>query len=286
MAETKQQPIIKKVIKKGHGGHHGGAWKVAYADFVTAMMAFFMVMWLVAASPKETREVIADYFRHPGVFNTSGAAGGRKIAPVMPDPTASGPGGTYNTPPGAPQILPPLKETIVTPREALTDILRVQQKTQEDTLKQVGEHLQTRLASAPELQRLKDQVAIEITEDGLRIELLDRDGFSFFEVGSAQFRPEAGSVIRAIANEVRGLSNPIVVEGHTDSRPFASHSSRSNWELSTDRAHSARRLMETFNVQPERIAQVRGYADRKLRYPTQPYDVRNRRVSITVLYNS
>ncbi|MGE3539111.1 MAG: flagellar motor protein MotB [Candidatus Tectimicrobiota bacterium] len=285
MAERGQQPIIKKVVKKGHGGHHGGAWKVAYADFVTAMMAFFMVMWLVASSPQETREVVADYFRNPGVFHTTGA-GGRKIAPVMPDPTASGDGGTYNTPPGASPGMPQVKEAVLSPREALVDILRVQQQSQQDTLKQVGEHLQTRLASSPELQRLKDQVAIEINDDGLRIELLDREGFSFFEVGSAQFKSEAAAVIRAIANEIRGLSNAVVVEGHTDSRPFTSKSNRSNWELSTDRAHSARRLLEAFNVQSERIAQVRGYANRKLRYPTEPYDVRNRRISFAILYNS
>ena len=178
-------------------------------------------------------------------------------------------------------ICPPAKP----PQEALADILRQQQKTQEQTFKQVGEHLRARLATLPELQRLKDQVSIEITEDGLRIELLDKEGSSFFEVGSAQFKSETIPVLRAIASEIRTLPNAVVVEGHTDSRPFAFASSRSNWELSTDRAHSARRLMENFHVPAEQIAHVRGYADRKLRYPDQPYDVRNRRISIAILYN-
>jgi len=142
------------------------------------------------------------------------------------------------------------------------------------------------LAALPELQRLKDQVAIEITEDGLRIELLDEEGLSFLEVGSAQFKSETIPVLRAIANEICTLPNAVVVEGHTDSRPFALASSRSNWELSTDRAHSARRLMESFHVPAAQIAHVRGYADRKLRYPDQPYDVRNRRISIAILYNT
>jgi chemotaxis protein MotB len=172
------------------------------------------------------------------------------------------------------------------PQEALADILRLQQKAQEQTFKQVGEHLQARLAALPELQRLKDQVSIEMTDDGLRIELLDKEGSSFFEVGSAQFKSETIPVLRAIASEIRTLPNAIVVEGHTDSRPFALASSRSNWELSTDRAHSARRLMENFHVPAEQVAQVRGYADRKLRYPDQPYDVRNRRISIAILYNT
>src|SRR5712691_5131520 len=275
MAESSGQPalIIKKVVKKGHGGHHGGAWKVAYADFVTAMMALFMVLWIVGQSSKEAKEAIADYFRTPGIFTTTGA-GGRKIVPLVPDPAASGDGGTLNMPLTKP------------PQEAIADILRLQQKMQEQTLKQVGEQLRTHLAALPELQRLKDQVSIEITEDGLRIELLDKEGSSFFEVGSAQFKSETIPVLRAIASEIRTLPNAIVVEGHTDSRPFALASSRSNWELSTDRAYSARRLMENFHVPAEQVAQVRGYADRKLRYPDQPYDVRNRRISIAILYNA
>jgi len=273
MAELRSQPIIKKVVKKVHGGHHGGAWKVAYADFVTAMMALFMVLWIIGQSSKEAKEAIADYFRHPGIFTTTGA-GGRKMVPLVPDPTTSGESSSFNMPPTKP------------PQEALADILRLQQKAQEQTFKQVGEHLQARLAALPELQRLKDQVSIEITDDGLRIELLDKEGSSFFEVGSAQFKSETIPVLRAIASEIRTLPNAIVVEGHTDSRPFALASSRSNWELSTDRAHSARRLMENFHVPAEQIAHVRGYADRKLRYPDQPYDVRNRRISIAILYNT
>jgi len=273
MAELRSQstPVIKKVVKKGHGGHHGGAWKVAYADFVTAMMALFMVLWIIGQSSKEAKEAIADYFRHPGIFTTTGA-GGHKMVPIVPDPKASGESGAI--PPATP------------PPEALADILRRQQKAQEQTFRQVGEHLQARLAALPELQRLKDQVSIDITDDGLRIELLDKEGSSFFEVGSAQFKSETIPVLRAIANEIRTLPNTIVVEGHTDSRPFALASSRSNWELSTDRAHSARRLMENFQVPAQQIAHVRGYADRKLRYPDQPYDVRNRRISIAILYNT
>ena len=275
MAELRSQsvPVIKKVVKKGHGGHHGGAWKVAYADFVTAMMALFMVLWIIGQSSKEAKEAIADYFRHPGIFTTTGA-GGRKIVPIVPDPTTSGESGSFTMPPTTP------------PPEALADILRRQQKTQEQTFKQVGEHLQTRLAALPELQRLKDQVSIEIAEDGLHVELLDKEGSSFFEVGSAQFKSETIPVLRAIASEIRTLPNAVVVEGHTDSRPFALASNRSNWELSTDRAHSARRLMENFQVPAAQIAHVRGYADRQLRYPDQPYDVRNRRISITLLYNT
>jgi chemotaxis protein MotB len=275
MAESRSQaiPVVKKVVKKGHGGHHGGAWKVAYADFVTAMMALFMVLWIIGQSSKEAKEAIADYFRHPGIFTSTGASG-RTIVPIVPAPTPSGERGSFKM------------RTAKPPPEVLTDILHGQQQAQAQTFKQVGEHLQARLAALPELQRLKDQVLIDITEEGLRIELLDKEGSSFFEVGSAQFKSETVPVLRAIASEIRHLPNAVVIEGHTDSRPFALASSRSNWELSTDRAHSARRLMENFHVPAAQIAHVRGYADRKLRYPDQPYDVRNRRISIAILYNN
>src|SRR5437879_7867206 len=144
MADSRSQsiPVIKRVVKKVHGGHHGGAWKVAYADFVTAMMALFMVLWIIGQSSKEAKEAIADYFRHPGVFTTTGA-GGRKIVPIVPDLTTSGESGSFTIPPAKP------------PPEALADILRRQQKTQEQTFKQVGEHLRARLSALPELQRLK-----------------------------------------------------------------------------------------------------------------------------------
>src|SRR5438094_419744 len=132
-------------------------------------------------------------------------------------------------------------------QQALADSRRQQQETQEQAFTQVGEHLRARLATLPELQRLKDQVSIEITEDGLRIELLDKEGSSFFEVGSAQFKSETIPVLRAIVSEISNLPNPVVIEGHTDSRPFSVGSTRSNWELSTERANSARRLMERVN---------------------------------------
>src|SRR4030095_3438518 len=127
MAESRSQaiPVIKRVVKKGHGGHHGGAWKVAYADFVTAMMALFMVLWIIGQSSKEAKEAIADYFRTPGIFTTPWP-GGRKVVPLVPDPTTSGESGSFNMLPAKP------------PQEALADILRQQQKTQEQNFKQGG----------------------------------------------------------------------------------------------------------------------------------------------------
>jgi chemotaxis protein MotB len=146
--------------------------------------------------------------------------------------------------------------------------------------------LQALLASTPELARLKDQVVITSTEEGLRIDLLEKDGSSFFDVGSTRLNPSAVALLRVVSEEIRTLPNRITLEGHTDSRPYAAPSTYSNWELSTDRANSARRAIEKYGVHPERIEQVRGYAYKKLRYPENPYDIRNRRVSILIAYDA
>lgn len=258
--------VVIKKIKRGHGGHHGGAWKVAFADFVSAMMALFIVLWILGQS-KETKQAVSGYFRDPGVFQTSPSGGVSPEGGVIAAAPENGEGNAV--------------------RQDLVEFLRQQQhQAQERTLRGVGETLRTVIAAKPEFSRLKDQVEIAITDEGLRIELVEKEGSSFFEVGDAQLKSSAVSVLRAIASEVRALPNPIVMEGHTDSRPFASNSARSNWDLSTERANSARRVIEQFGVRLEQIVQIRGYADKKLRYPDNPYEVRNRRVSIVILYGA
>jgi chemotaxis protein MotB len=261
---AEQTVVVIKKSKRGHGGHHGGAWKVAFADFVSAMMVLFIVLWILGQS-KEAKQSVSGYFRDPGVFQTSPSGGvspeGGGITVVM----ESGEG--------------------VTPRADLTELLRRQQRqAQEHTLQGLGDTLRAVIAARPEFSRLKEQVEISVTDEGLRIELLEQEGSSFFEVGEAQLKSSAISVLRAIASEVHALANPIIIEGHTDSRPYASNSVHSNWELSTERANSARRVIEQAGIRPEQIVQIRGYADKQLRYPEQPYEVRNRRVSIVVLY--
>jgi chemotaxis protein MotB len=256
--------IVVKKVKKGHGGHHGGAWKVAYADFVTAMMALFMVLWLVGQS-KQTKEAIGQYFRDPGVFTTTAGS-------ILSEDTAATPG--------------PAAEASRAEVITVESLRHQQRQAQELLLTTLEKKLHALFATSPEFARLKDQVAIDITEEGLRIDFLEKDSSSFFDVGSPRLQPSAVAILRAIAAELRALSNLVIIEGHTDSRPYGSASGYSNWELSTDRANSARREMEKFGVQTERITQVRGYADKKLRYPDQPYDIRNRRVSVVVLYDT
>ena len=246
-----QQVIIVKKKGGGHGGHHGGAWKVAYADFVTAMMAFFLVMWLVNQNPN-VKAAIGAYFRDPGVFETTKGGG------VLP-------GGSEG-----------LKDSGVTPPSKPNDV-----KTAQEVLERAAEHLREALRNTPSLKSLEDRIEITVTAEGLRIELLDTAKNSFFEVGSAELLPETVQVLALISKELGTIGNAVALEGHTDTRKYAS-SNYGNWELSTDRANAARRAMEKFGLRPGQIHAVRGYADTRLRTPDEPLDARNRRISIVV----
>ncbi|HLG55928.1 MAG TPA: flagellar motor protein MotB [Vicinamibacterales bacterium] len=251
---NKGQPII--IVKKkrgGHAAHHGGAWKVAYADFVTAMMAFFLVMWLVNQQPA-VKAAVAGYFRDPGAFDSTKGGG------ILP-------GGAEG-----------LKESGVTPvsKPMPNDV-----KTAKETLEKAAEHMREALKKIPSLKALEDRIEITVTDEGLRIELLETAKDSFFAVGSADLLPETVQILVVISKELGGLGNAVALEGHTDSRKYAA-SSYANWELSTDRANSARRAMERFGLQEGQIDAVRGYADTRLRTPDMPLDARNRRISIVV----
>jgi chemotaxis protein MotB len=250
---SKGQPVII-VKKRGHGnhGHHGGAWKVAYADFVTAMMAFFLVMWLVGQSP-QVKAAVAGYFRDPGVFDTTRGGG------VLP-------GGAEG-----------LKETGVTPVNVPDSVQQAR-----EVLERAAENLRQALQKVPALKALEDRIEITVTAEGLRIELLENARNSFFAVGSAQLLPETVELLGVIAKELSTLGNAIALEGHTDSRAYTSPNGYTNWELSTDRANAARRAMETRGLRARQIDAVRGFADTRPRYPDDPLDPRNRRISIVV----
>lgn len=246
--------IIKK--KSGHhGGHHGGAWKVAYADFVTAMMAFFLVMWLVTQS-QEVKSSVAGYFREPGVFDYEKSTG------LLP-------GGRPGVEPGgAPTPVPPADAA------ALLQEQRI--------LGGAADHIRQRLADSPRLADLTEQIEFTLTSEGLRIELIEQADSSFFDSGSAELRGVSENVLQIIAGELATLDNDVVLEGHTDRRPYANGTRYGNWELSADRANAARRAMERAGLQPRHVKGVRGYADTQLRIQNSPLDPRNRRISIVV----
>ena len=246
-----QVTVIVKRRKRRDHGHHGGAWKVAYADFVTALMAFFLVMWIVGQS-KAVRAAVAGYFRDPGVFEQSRAAG---ILPAG--------GGAVSFTVGEP------------PGPMVAGVSEAQ-------LRATADRIRSRLQENANLPTLRNQVELSLTPEGLQIELVDSDESVFFDTGSAQVKEEAERILALIAGELVPLDAPVVLEGHTDSRQYASADHYTNWELSADRANAARRVMEISGLPAPSVVSVRGYADRRLRRPNAPLDARNRRVSIIV----
>lgn len=244
----KNEPLVIVRRHKEHKGHHhGGSWKVAYADFVTALMAFFLVMWLVGSDPS-LRQSVAAYFRDPAVFEMYQRSG------LLP-------GAAAGIDRGANVSLEPSEAQLA--------------------LEKLAAHLRAMLQSNPDFAALQDRIEITLTPEGLRIELLETSKESFFDTGSAMLRPGSVDLLRAIARELAALPNPVVIEGHTDGRPYTASASYGNWELSADRANAARRVMEG-ELRSGQLASVTGYADTRLRYPDDALDPRNRRVSIVV----
>jgi len=229
--------IIKK--KSAHVGSHGGAWKVAYADFVTAMMALFIVLWLMNSS-EQVKKSVSSYFSDPsGSGKDMGSA-------------STGTGEALSI---APDDMPHLKEK-----------------------------LEQAMKKSPEFEKLKDHIQMSVTGEGLRVELLESEGGLFFDSGSSHPSALGVELIGQLAAELGKLPNELLVEGHTDARPFASRADYSNWELSSDRANAARRLMETRGLRPKQIVQVRGFADQQLRVKDHPDDASNRRITVIVRY--
>jgi chemotaxis protein MotB len=242
--------IIVKRKKKGHGGHHGGAWKVAYADFVTAMMAFFMVMWILGMD-QQLKQAVEGYFSNPVGFKKGYSGGSSPMA------AGSSPARVRTNP------------------VALT-IRNYQQKR----FSEVSNVLRGKLDSIARIGGLTAHIEIVVTDAGLRIELIENEtGDAFFPSGSAQIKPVGRATLEVIAHELVGLENPIIIEGHTDAAKYGT-GGYSNWELSGDRANAARRVLETTGLPPGRIVEVTGHADRILRNPANPLDPTNRRITL------
>jgi chemotaxis protein MotB len=265
MAEE-EQPIIIIKKKGGHGGHHGGAWKVAYADFVTAMMAFFLVMWLVSQDAI-VKENVAGYFNDPSGWGRK--EGGASVLKGSPSVLK-----------GASSIM---DNKGVSPMNKNMTEARAR-----EVLKEAGEKIYGSLEGLPNFDELKDHISIEMTEEGLRIELIEAvtansDSAYFFDKGSAEISPTGETIISTIGKELGKLPNKVVIEGHTDSQTYVYKSRYSNWELSADRANSARKLLESNGLKDSQIAEIRGYAANRPKIKDNPRDARNRRISILVL---
>jgi len=237
--EEQLAPIIVIKKKAGHGGHHGGAWKVAYADFVTAMMALFIVLWLLSSSEK-VQKAVGGYFADPSgkgkMTGTTLAGAGENIA------------------------------------------------LSKDDMEKLKENLERAMKSLPKFQDLKDQVQMTVTSEGLRVELMETAKGTFFESGSPNPSETGKDILGKLSEEMGKLPNNIVIEGHTDSKPFNNGGVYTNWELSADRANASRRFMEANGLRPDQVKQIRGFADQQLRKPDDPENPGNRRISLIVQY--
>ena len=254
MAKGGGKVVIIKKIKKGGHGHHGGSWKVAYADFVTAMMAFFMVMWLLGMD-ENTRKAVEGYFSNPIGFKKGYSSGS--------SPLASG-----SSPASVQQ-------------QAMSVALRSLQQKRFEEIKAL---LATRVDSLSLNGALHARVEISITGAGLRVELIEGvQGNMFFDVGSTVLKDEGRLALELVAAELVQVQNPLVIEGHTDAAQYQ-RIDYTNWELSTERANAARRFLEAHGIPKSRIVEVNGLADRQLKYPQDPLNPSNRRISILLPY--
>lgn len=277
------QPIIIKKIKKG-GGHHGGAWKVAYADFVTAMMAFFLLLWLLNVTTDEQKNAISNYFdpTHPKVSQSESGSGGI-LGGLSMSPTGSM--ATMKQPVTAPR---PTAQAMRGPRHSANDGREEQAKEQkrqaeEREFKKAEQNLKRAIANSPELKGLMKNLMVDMTPEGLRIQIIDRDGEPMFPSGSAQMYQKTRNLLSAITDVIKPLDNEVSIRGHTDSVPYGSGANYTNWELSSDRANASRRVMLNANFPKDRLNNVMGKADTELLISEDPTDPRNRRLTIILL---
>jgi chemotaxis protein MotB len=291
--KKKAQPIIVKRIKKG-GGHHGGAWKVAYADFVTAMMAFFLLLWLLNVTTDEQKNAISNYFdpTHPkvseAVSGAGGVMGGLSMAPqgsmatTVQPVTAPPPSSTVNkrTAEKAPTSKTDSGNVSKKALEKAKEELRKQEEKRfEEAKKQIEEAIQKN----PDLSALAKNLLIDMTPEGLRIQVVDQDGKPMFPSGSAQMFDYTKKLIMQVATVIQKLPNEISVRGHTDSVPYGKDASYTNWELSADRANSSRRVLIEGGFPVARLNNVVGKADTDHLDPKNPAAPINRRISIILL---
>lgn len=268
-AEPLPAPIIVKKITVVAAGHHGGAWKVAYADFVTAMMAFFLLLWLLGATTEDQRKGLADYFtptlvktREQSAGSSAGLLGGSSLTDVDNYPHAAGQTGT---------------KTMTVPRDATGG-----PKEGADKIKRMQDRLKEKVEASEQLRRLMRQVRMVDTTEGVRIDLVDDADFSMFTLGTTVLTPDATALVRAIAQTVGDEGGSLTIRGHTDALPWKSGIRANNWSLSAGRAEATRQALLRSGIPETRFRRIEGVADRELLLKDQPQDPRNRRISILI----
>jgi chemotaxis protein MotB len=277
------QPIIVKRIKKIAGGHHGGAWKIAFADFATAMMAFFMVMWLMSSATPEQKKAISGYFQDPVGFTESASpyvidlggtptpAPDRTLNPEVKDEVDAGPDQDVG------------KEAEVNPLVDPAQAESLAEQIERERLELLLQELQNKIEENPQLKNFKDQILFEITQDGLRIQIMDAANRPMFASGSANLEPYFEDILLAMADTIKVVPNKVSFSGHTDAKPFGGRGDYGNWELSANRANAARRALVFGGVPDDQVARVVGYASSALFDRDNPLNPVNRRIDIVVM---
>lgn len=264
MSDSKggQRPIVIKKVNKGHGGHHGGAWKLAYADYVTAMMAFFLMMWLITQTTPQQRQGLAEYFRDPSKVSLSGGSG-------TGDRTSLIPGGGESI-------------TREMGHGKKTDTRNKQKEAEQ--LQQLKLELEQMIKQEPQLQQFKEQFKVEITEEGLRIQIVDQEKRPMFNLASSRMESYASDLLQRISPLINDLPNTVSITGHTDARPYTGGiAGYSNWELSADRANAARQALVAGGLKEDKMLRVVGVGASIPYNKEDPYDPANRRISIIVM---
>lgn len=285
-ARDDKRPIIIKKRKVVAGGHHGGAWKVAYADFVTAMMAFFMVMWLITAVSEEDRAAIFDYFKNPSMQY------GRAPKPA---PGQMGPGGASTSPINlrggldAPRSMDSPTPGIGAPVAPLTEkpdietARRIAEEAERAQLESLMQQLREAIDASQALAPFKDQLLLDITPEGLRIQIVDAQNRAMFAMGSSRLQDYTDRILRELAPYLNSVPNRISLTGHTDTTPYVPQAGYTNWELSADRANAARRALEAGGLASDKIARVVGLSSSVLFDRNNPRNPINRRISLIVM---
>ncbi len=293
MADSAPQPIIIKKINKAHAGAHGGAWKIAYADFVTAMMAFFLLLWLLNSVTQEQLEGISNYFAPVTASSSTSGAGD-----ILGGKTITEEGASQNTTSrdAVTVDLPPPKagtggeESTETQAEgdgkgegSGDPTAEALEQIEQEQFEKAKEELEETIAGIPAMRQLAESLLVDNTPEGLRIQLIDQDGLAMFPSGGADMYLHTKRLIEVVSKVINHLPQKLSVSGHTDSVPFVTDNGYSNWELSADRANSARRSLQHFNVPEGRFSHVVGKAATEPFLPDDPKNARNRRLSIILL---
>ena len=273
--EKKLQPIIIKRVKKGDHGHHGGAWKIAYADFMTAMMAFFLLMWLLGSTSKGDLQGIAAYFNSPLKVAMAGGDGSGNSSSVIPG------GGNDLT-----KVYGQVKRSQADSESQRRQVDSKRQRAQQDAqrIQALRAKIDAMISSNATLNEYRSQIRMDVTPDGLQIQIVDDQNRPMFDIGSAMVKPYMRDILREVGSALGGVENRISLAGHTDAAPYGmGERGYSNWELSTDRANASRRELVAAGMPNDKLARVVGLAASDLLLPNEPRAPQNRRITITVL---